>query len=440
MQLLKNKGKKERKELSIEEIINLLLISIVTIMPFIVTSEISPRYVIGKVYYMYIVSTILIVLLIKKKKNELGIEGKIVITFIATIGVTILFSDFKGIALLGNPTRREGFFTFLMYIVMFIAALNWININNKVRNIVVSIPSIMAIYSIFQFYSFDPVYKMIISDGPNIASAGFIGNRNFFGTYIIIFLILNFSAFIFKGEKIYLINSTIQFSALVCTLTRSVWLSFGVVSLIGIVFIYKDKLMIKRAWISFIIFTSIFVVINISSKGNILGRVDSMVKDSVNITEDSGSGRIEIWYNTVKLILRNPIIGEGPDTLHKALEKYYPEEFQEYIEKNNKYIDKAHNEYLEYWASCGIFTLATYLILLITIGLNLFKRLERDKYKILLLTFIAYTVQAFFNISVPMVAPIWWIFLGYCVKCYREDDKKENEETIIVVDKEEALI
>ncbi|MEG0297927.1 MAG: O-antigen ligase family protein [Clostridium sp.] len=240
----------------------------------------------------------------------------------------------------------------------------------------------------------------------------------------------------------YLINSIIQFTALICTLTRSTWAAFGVIALIGAVFIYKDKVMIKRAITSFVIFTSIFTVINITSDGSIVGRAGSMIKDSVNVTEDSGSGRVEIWQKTLKLIAHKPIVGQGPDTLHKSLEKYYPEEFEEYIKINNGYIDKAHNEYLEYWASCGLFTLVTYLNLLVIIGWNLFKRRKDYKYKVLLLTFIAYTVQAFFNISVPMVAPIWWIFLGYCIKCYREDSKKEkeNEEKIILVDKDEALI
>ncbi|MEG0297926.1 MAG: hypothetical protein RR620_14505 [Clostridium sp.] len=136
MESLKGKTKKERKELSIEEIINLLLISVVTIMPFIVTSAMKPMYVMGKVYYLYIISIILAILLIKKRKVTIGREGKLAIVFIITIIMTILVSEFKYIAIFGNSTRKEGLLTFLVYILMFITAMNYIDINNKVKKVV----------------------------------------------------------------------------------------------------------------------------------------------------------------------------------------------------------------------------------------------------------------------------------------------------------------
>ncbi|MEG0238506.1 MAG: O-antigen ligase family protein, partial [Clostridium sp.] len=176
------------------------------------------------------------------------------------------------------------------------------------------------------------------------------------------------------------------------------------------------------------------------SNGILLGKVSGMVEDTVNFGPDSGSFRIDIWMRVSEVIKSNPIIGRGPDTLIYTMFRYHNDSFSEHSGKYNQSIDKSHNEYLEYWVSCGIVTLITYLWLLIIVGRNLFKRREDDKYKVLLLTFIAYIVQAFFNISMPMVAPIWWIFLGYCVKCYREDDKKERDEIIVETHKGEALI
>ncbi|MDV4149356.1 hypothetical protein R0131_00750 [Clostridium sp. AL.422] len=47
---------------------------------------------------------------------------------------------------------------------------------------------------------------------------------------------------------------------------------------------------------------------------------------------------------------------------------------------------------------------------------KLIKSIRSDLSKVLLLTLIGYLVQSFFNISVVMVAPIFWIFLGVCAK------------------------
>ena len=88
-----------------------------------------------------------------------------------------------------------------------------------------------------------------------------------------------------------------------------------------------------------------------------------------------------------------------------------------------KYQNFKYNEYLEYATSCGIFTLISYLTLVIMIGVKLIKRRKNEKYIIMLMPIIGYLVQAVTNISVPMVAPLFWILLGYAVQqIYFDED------------------
>lgn len=432
--------KKNRKNLSIDEIINILLLSIVTIMPFIVTNLQEPAYLMGKYYYIFTIAVMILLIVMKKGQSIIGKEEKISYWFLISILIASIFSEFKDISIWGAPNRREGLMMFCAYILFFVIAIRYLTINQISKKIVLTIPSIMAILGLLQMYGVDPIVKLLIEGDINVEAMGLIGHRNFFAIYLVIFLMLNFAVFILKGGKLYFFNAVIQFAALLCTATRGVWIGFGVAVLVGGLFILKDKSRFKRAALSFVILVSIFCTINITTNGMLIGKVNGLIQDTVNLSPDSGSFRIDIWMRIGKVIRSSPIVGQGPDTLIYTMFKYHPDEVQEHFEKYDQYIDKSHNEYLEYWVSCGIVTIITYLWLLSVIGWNLFKRRKDDKYKVLLLTFIAYTVQAFFNISVPMVAPIWWIFLGYCVKCYREDDKKENEERIIVVEKEEALI
>ena len=419
------KYKNSRIELTVPEIINLLLISIITIMPYIVTRGIKPTYLMGKVYYLYIIATILFVLSIRDKKIKFKNEEKIVTLFLTSILLSVLFSDFKKTALFGNYFRREGFIMLVIYVELFILSIKYLNLTDRVKKIVLFLPNLMAIYSVFEYYGIDPIKRFLRSEISDSAAMGLIGNRNFFATYILIFLILNFSLYIFKGEKRYLINSSLQFIALICSLTRGCWVAFGVVSIIGACYIYKDKTYIKRAIITFLIFSTSFVILNVTNGKIILSRANSIIENAMNLDSDSGSGRIAIWVAVGDLIKQKPIIGEGPDTLMYALSEYVPDKAEL---RANISIDKAHNEYLEYWASMGIMTLVLYLVIISKIGIKLFKNKNNSNFIVLFLTFIAYIVQAFFNISVVPVAPIWWIFLGYCVKCYREKDDSLLEE------------
>lgn len=423
-----NKYKENRVNLSNAQIINILLISIVTIVPYIVTKSIKPVYLMGKVYYLYIVSVLLVVFLCNLVKViKIKFEEKIIISFLITMLISTIFSNFKNIAFWGNNFRKEGFIMFCIYILLFILTINFININKKIKRIILFLPNIMAIYSIIEFYGYSPLKQYLNVVVLEPAAMGTVGNRNFYSTYLLIFLILNFSLYILKGKKENLINSTIQFTSLICALSRSCWVAFFIVSIIGGIFIYKDKQKMKRALSIFILFSSIFLILNITSSKLLSSRVESLVDSTVNVNETSGSGRILIWKIVGELIFQNPILGEGPDTLRESINMYIPDRMDYFQSISIFQIDKAHNEYLEYWASSGILTMILYITLIIVIGKNILINIDKIKYKVLFLVFIAYVVQAFFNISMPSVAPIWWIFLGYCVQSYRSDEIKGNE-------------
>ena len=62
------------------------------------------------------------------------------------------------------------------------------------------------------------------------------------------------------------------------------------------------------------------------------------------------------------------------------------------------------------------------------IGIKLIKRRKEEKYIIILMPIIGYLAQAVTNISVPMVAPLFWILLGYAVQeIYLEKNNTQKE-------------
>ncbi|NLK95207.1 MAG: O-antigen ligase family protein [Clostridiales bacterium] len=412
-------------EYSRGKIINNIILLVLTIMPFILMDSKSPLLD-GKYYFMLITGIILLILSLKIEKINIKIIDITALLFILSIFISSVFSPDKFTAFWGSANRGEGFFTILIYVILFFLSSKYLDINEKTLDIILISSCIMALHGILQFFGFDivqiiyPLYNNLASD-----AIGTIGNRNFFSSYICIFLFLGMGLYIFKGNKKYLVYSSILFAALLCSLTRSGWLAFIIYSILGLLFILKRKDALKRSAIIILLFTVIFGVLNISTDNSIINRSNkNQVISSQGLLVGSVGGRAEILRMSFKAFCDRPLLGYGPDTLEMRLSEDYTEDFIKYKLAHGVYVDKSHNEFLEYAVSCGVFTLIFYLVLLGLIVYGLFKNKEKDINKILLITIIGYLVQSFFNISMIAVAPIFWILLGVSYKNIKTNKKE----------------
>ena len=408
-------------EIDLEVLVNIMLYSVILIMPFIVVNVSSPKYVLGKLMFLYIIGIISIYLLIKLKLTKFNIYHKLALVFLVTIFIPSILSPYKSVAFMGNHERGEGFLIYCIYILLFILSSKYLIINKSLLNIVLISSCIMGVYGVIQFYGFDPVQFWMFGKIIGNDSVGFIGNRNFFSSYLCMFLFIAASIYIFKGISKYLIYSCILFAALLCTLTRGGWLAFLIYSLMGAMFILKEKVYLKRAAIVFIAFSLIFGVLNLTTNNKVINRADKeLIISEEGEFKNSAGARLSILKMSFKAFTDKPLLGYGPDTLKNRLNEDYPEEFTEYVLKFDSVVDKAHNEYLEYAVSNGVFSLVSYLILLGAILIKLFKNRKNYISKVLFLTISGYMIQGFFNISVIMVAPIFWILLGASLKLVKD--------------------
>lgn len=404
-------------EIKLKNLINILIYSIVLIMPFVVVKFGSPKYILGKIIFLYLIFVLELLTFIKIKDFKINKIQGIALVFWISILIPSIFSNCKFIALFGSHNRYEGLITYTVYVFNFILVSKFIKVTKKSVNIVLIVASLMSIYGVLQFYGIDPIQEWALSkiEVPN--SIGTIGNRNFLSSYLCIFLFISMASYIFIGKKNYLIYSIILFAGLISTLTRSGWFAFIIYSLVGFIFIFKNKIQLKRSILIFITFAIVFMLINLTSRSEIFDRANNTVK----IEEDGSviiadSGRIEILKITLKAFKDRPLLGWGPDTLRERLNTEYPELQVNYIKNYNQIIDKSHNEYLEYAVNNGVFSLFFYLIILVVILIKLLSNRSNYISNILFLTILGYMIQGFFNISVIMVAPIFWILLGTSLK------------------------
>lgn len=406
------------KDIKIETIINILLYSIIWVMPFIVVNVSFPRYMVGKQIYLYVVGLLLTLIVIYLRPKKFTREELVAFIFLVTIIIPTIFSPVRDIALWGSLERGEGLIIFFIYVILFLLSRRYLIVNKILLDITLISSCIMSLYSVGQYYGIDPIQRWMFGYISRSQAMGLIGNRNFLSSYICIFLFISMAIYIFYANKKYLLYSSILFGGLICTLTRSGWLAFLIYSFLGLILIIKDKNKLKKALLVFVIFSSIFILLNISSKNESINRAQKTIyidKESNDlIIKDSG--RIEIIKITLKALQDSPLIGWGPDTLKYRLDYDYKELQNQYIISHGAYVDKSHNEFLEYAVSNGIFNLLAYLTLIGLIIYKLIGEINNDISKIMLLTLIGYLVQSFFNISVIMVAPLYWIFLGFSLQ------------------------
>ena len=147
-----------------------------------------------------------------------------------------------------------------------------------------------------------------------------------------------------------------------------------------------------------------------------------------HIDDTMGSGRIYIWKEVLKCIQARPILGGGPDTL--VFRDIPP--FERIDTENSRLIlgqiDAAHNEYLNIWVNQGLFSLVSYIGILIACIRQWILRFQNEEVLTAGLCILFYAIYANFGISSICVSCYYWVALGIMIKSEREEKSNERME------------
>lgn len=345
--------------------------------------------------------------------------------YILTIAgiISTIFSINKGISLFGKDFRHEGFLSVLSYYLLFI---NWKHNGRsedirKFIKLIVIIAILNSIYAILQIYTdFDFIIRF--SDDKRMAF-GLCINPNFFGSLIVTVLSIVVCNFLMNKKSLkseYLII-ILLFISLINSQSTGPFITLILLILFLIIFLYiKKSLVLKKLLVLCLILITTYTSIYCINK--YVYKSSKCEMCSINETiKNGGNGRIGIWKNSLGIVKDNFLVGVGFDNFYLA----YPNakidssisftitgdtveksEFKQYY-----IIDNAHNVYLHTLTTTGIIGLIPYLLLCL---LTFIKGLKsNDKLMFILLSgFVAYSIQAFANISVIEVAPIYFIIIG----------------------------
>lgn len=355
-----------------DKFFNSFIISIICIVPLIITPYKRDYYYEAKTYAIYILCffSFLPFLFLKLQKHFK--ENKslyfILLTYILTLIISTFFSINFFQSLYGKIYRYEGLYTLLCYIIIFIISSCCYKFNKNHLTYLFTCSSIISIYGLMQYFGYnifkiDPIrikwIKYVYST---------IGNPNFLGSYLVLILPLAIYCFIKTKKLIFLAISCLHFITLLLTKTRSAWIGFLISFLLLIFLSIKNKNDFKNLYKVIICIFIITAFINLNLNNLLYQRFSSIINYAKSVTtkstlkEYSGSNRIFIWKRILKLIQKRPLIGYGPDTFDIAFMNNYEKEVKKYI--GNIIIDKAHNEYLQIAVCCGIPTLFIYCLFL----------------------------------------------------------------------------
>lgn len=143
------------------------------------------------------------------------------------------------------------------------------------------------------------------------------------------------------------------------------------------------------------------------------------------IDETTGTHRIGIWLNALKMWLKHPIFGTGMGTFMKTFADFTGGNLAVF---SGGKVDTCHNEYLQILCVGGIAGLASYLGFIVSLTVGAIKYGNKNRYIFVLLGgMFCYLIQAFFNFSIIITAPVIWTVFGSINNLVR---RAENEKDI----------
>lgn len=419
------------KKLNIEKIIYVLIILVMVLIPILKLTTYIPGiekfyfnyFEIKRVYVLWIAIFFMLIIylyLIFSKKQKIGlIDILIYILTILAFLSTKYALEFET-SFFGEMYRYDGLLTILSYYLLMLNAKS-IKCEKYKKNIIklfLLIGIFQSIYAIFQSYTH---FSFIRRHSIEYMAMGWCSNPNFFGSYMVMQLLLIGYIYIYDSKKIYLLIYMLFGIALYIAESTGPVISVVFVLIFSIFVIPKKfKKILKLFIILLISFAfadwSLKYVQEHKYEEEIIPNYDISSEVSTVLTtppENLGNGRLTIWKNSIPLVKKYWLIGCGLDNFKNVYPNWGPIK-----------VDKAHNVYLQIAITNGIPALILFLGLLFIVFLKGIK--YKNSFLVpVYMAFIGYSVQAFLNISVIDVAPYYFIIIGLILS---ECKNQENVE------------
>jgi len=304
--------------------------------------------------------------------------------FILYMTISLLRSQFFRISL-------NDYILFLFYFFIYFLIINNLNYKTEFDSLIhlfFITTTIIAVYTLLQYYGFDPYFKGLS------AITSTIGQKNWVSNYLALIFPIIFSYFLLESIKknklyYYLLLSIIYATLMICQ-SRGIWISIICTFLIGIFLIRKYRIYNifknNKKWIILIVITFLLITILYSTDNPLNKSYLTVPQRALTILDEqdpSINRRLLIWRATWNMIKNNSLFGLGVGNF-KLQYLYYQADIL--IDNPNllKYkgnAGEAHNEYLQIGAEMGLFGLGVFGLIIYTfytLIINFIKKKNND--------------------------------------------------------------
>ena len=331
--------------------------------------------------------------------------------FIVANLLALLFSSNKQVAFLGENMRRNGFLTYLCFVIFLFAGITYTRFTTIRRFYIYALATslVLGIYGIMQWTKND--FVQWSDHGNNVIST--LGNSNFAGSMMAILAILMFGGFLNKSfnfiyRSLFLVALVLLSIAILPTNARQalVILALGI-GLVITFFVSNHKPTISKLMAVFGLFSGVLAILGMLQVGPLK---EFLYKDSVTV-------RGFYWRAGFKMFQENPLFGVGLDNYGAYFKEYrsvlYPLKYGFNLTSTN-----AHNTVIQQFATGGIFVGTLYLAIVFLIairGLKALRQVTGEKRIILgtlLAAWVAYQAQSLISIDNIGISIWGWVLGG----------------------------
>ncbi len=454
----------------VEKIIRLLYYSLFFATPLLMFPLTSELFEFNKMMFIYLIAILVGFTWILKMSQEKKLIFKRtpldlpIILFLTSQILATIFSIDKLTSLFGYYGRfNGGLASLIAYIVLFYGFVTFSDLFKKEKLLKISLTSsaISLLWGLPGRLGYDLTCWVFTGDlsnscwtnqfRPSERMFSTLGQPNWFGAYLAINFFIGLYFFMEsilkkngKSHFVYLAYLALNFAGVIFTRSRSSLfaLLIGLV-VFSVILIYKNrrkvvlKVIGKKAAPLILI---VLAIVAIFKTG--VARVDKYlefgkkqpevkvekVQQSQTSSEVSESFDIRkiVWKGAIDLGFKYPLFGTGVETF--AYSYYFVRPTEHNLTSEWDYLyNKAHNEYLNYFANTGFSGLLTYL-LLIVISVSVFSRkIVKDKNLLTAALFSSYLViliTNFFGFSVTTINIYFYLLPGFLFFNIKRKEKK----------------
>jgi O-antigen ligase len=333
------------------------------------------------------------------------------IFFSASLLFVTLFTDFKYVAFFGETQRRNGFITYLALCLIMLGSAMFIRIQNikKLYTSTLFVGILIGIYAAMQTTGND----FVKWNNPNNSIVGTLGNPNFAAAVMaIISSILFTNSFISSMNSLLRASSMILVTLLIILIFRSEARQ-GLLSLIiGIGIFLATWTYYRKKLLGYFLFGAGAVTFLFSVAGMLqTGPLKNLLyKPSVGV-------RGYYWRAGIEMFTSSPLTGVGMDRYGAYFKEFrevgYPLRYGYQITSTN-----AHNTFIQFFATGGIFLGTSYLLLNFFIFIQAIKLIKKSQgvlqiYATSLFSgWITFQAQSFVSIDNIGIAIWGWVLGG----------------------------